>query len=103
MKELIQKHWDGHKKVLYKNDGENNMCYMEALARALNHDSINKIGHSPLKEPKRIKSNSIISISRQYLVKEEIDGKLAQHAFAIANKEALTGLKFLSILQVKRV
>ncbi|KAA6369340.1 MAG: hypothetical protein EZS28_035133 [Streblomastix strix] len=178
MKELIQKHWDGHKKVLYKNDGENNMCYMEALVRALNSDT----------KEKRIKSNSIISISRQYLVKvldqpfdaksrqmteflktfegldfmkysqiitqkfiinqniyfyddghkvyylgdiikyvdeeqeqdedietnesdiqtvdilivqEEIGGKLAQHAFAVANKETLTGLKFCPFCKSK--
>ncbi|KAA6367547.1 MAG: hypothetical protein EZS28_036926, partial [Streblomastix strix] len=35
------------------------MCHLEALAKALNHDTDNK----------RYKQDSIISISRQYLVK----------------------------------
>jgi hypothetical protein len=35
------------------------MCYLEALAKALNPDT----------KERRIKSNSIISISREYLVK----------------------------------
>ncbi|KAA6377884.1 MAG: hypothetical protein EZS28_026589, partial [Streblomastix strix] len=35
------------------------------------------------------------------IVQEEIDGKLAQHAFAVANKEALTGLKFCPFCKSK--
>ncbi|KAA6371298.1 MAG: hypothetical protein EZS28_033176, partial [Streblomastix strix] len=61
------------------------MCNMEALAKALNPDKRKADGGV---DQKRYKQDSIISISRQYLVKEEIDGKLAQHAFAVANKEA---------------
>ncbi|KAA6384350.1 MAG: hypothetical protein EZS28_020125 [Streblomastix strix] len=35
------------------------------------------------------------------IVQEEIDGKLVQHAFAIANKETLTGLKFCPFCKSK--
>jgi hypothetical protein len=58
MKELIDFHCNGRKNVIYKNTGNNNNCYMEAVAKALHPDS----------KEKRYKSESIISISREYLV-----------------------------------
>ncbi|KAA6369383.1 MAG: hypothetical protein EZS28_035090, partial [Streblomastix strix] len=170
MQELIQKHWDGLRQILFKNNGEYNLCYMEAIAKALHHD----------KQEKRYKSDSIISLAREYLfqvldlpfkaksremtkylktfegldyqkysqiitqklqvnqniyfyvedskayyqgqkiiymeydelMKDEqpqiptvdiliVQASNFQHAFAIANKEALTGLKFCPFCQVK--
>ncbi|KAA6388430.1 MAG: hypothetical protein EZS28_016043 [Streblomastix strix] len=58
MKELIDFHCNGRKNVIYKNTGNNNNCYMEAVAKAL---------HPDIKE-KRYRTNEIISISREYLV-----------------------------------
>ncbi|KAA6403489.1 MAG: hypothetical protein EZS28_000987 [Streblomastix strix] len=58
MKELIDIHCKCRKNVIYKNTGNNNNCYMEAIAKALHPDS----------KEKRYKSESIISISREYLV-----------------------------------
>ncbi|KAA6379796.1 MAG: hypothetical protein EZS28_024675, partial [Streblomastix strix] len=58
MQELIQKHWQGHRQILYKNDGEYNLCYMEAIAKALHPDI----------DEKRYMPCSIISIAREYLV-----------------------------------
>ncbi|KAA6380110.1 MAG: hypothetical protein EZS28_024364 [Streblomastix strix] len=143
MKELIDIHCNGRKNAIYKNTGNNNNCYMEAVAKAL---------HPDIKE-KRYKSESIISISREYLVQvlelpfdsksrkmtdllktfeglditkyanivsqkmqskngamlikmklqktidilvveSEWEGNKISHAFAIANKQALTELKF---------
>ncbi|KAA6387854.1 MAG: hypothetical protein EZS28_016620 [Streblomastix strix] len=57
-KELIDFHCGGRKNVIYKNTGNNNICYMEAVAKALHPDT----------KEKRYKSESIISIRREYLV-----------------------------------
>ncbi|KAA6390015.1 MAG: hypothetical protein EZS28_014457 [Streblomastix strix] len=138
MKELIDLHCNGRKNVIYKNTGNNNNCYMEAVAKALHLDS----------KEKRYFPYEIISISKQLLVQvlelpfdsksrkmtdllkvfdglditkyvglqimyqcdeiaiEEIksidilvvesewQGNKISHAFAIANKQALTGLQF---------
>ncbi|KAA6376449.1 MAG: hypothetical protein EZS28_028024 [Streblomastix strix] len=170
MQELIQKHWEGHRQILFKNNGEYNLCYMEAIAKALHPDT----------QEKRYMPNNIISLAREYLVQvldlpfkaksremtkylktfEGLDYQMysqiitqklqvnqniyfydedskayyqgqkiihmeydalmkdeqpeiltvdilivqasnLQHAFAIANKEALTGLKFCPFCQVK--
>ncbi|KAA6392297.1 MAG: hypothetical protein EZS28_012175, partial [Streblomastix strix] len=148
MQELIQKHWQGHRQILQKNNGGYNLCFMGAIAKALHRDT-------PLK---RYIPDSIISLAREYLVevldlllkakskqmtkylkifeaqtirskhiikgqkiiymeydtlqlneKPEIptvdilivQASILQHAFAIANKEALTGLKFCLFCQVK--
>ncbi|KAA6399004.1 MAG: hypothetical protein EZS28_005463 [Streblomastix strix] len=170
MQELIQKHWQGHRQILYRNNGEYNLCYIETIAKALHPDT----------DEKRYKPESIISLARDYLVEvldlpfkaksremtkylktfegldywkysQIITPKLLvnqniyfydedsktyyqgqkiihiendilqtneqpeiptvdilivqasnlQHAFAIANKEALTGLKFCPFCQVK--
>ncbi|KAA6377905.1 MAG: hypothetical protein EZS28_026568, partial [Streblomastix strix] len=58
MKELIDFHCNCCKNVIYKNTGNNNNCYMEAVAKALHPDS----------KEKRYRTNEIISISREYLV-----------------------------------
>ncbi|KAA6369506.1 MAG: hypothetical protein EZS28_034967, partial [Streblomastix strix] len=58
MKELIDFHCNGRKNVIYKNTGNNNNCYMEAVAKAL---------HPDCKE-KRYFNNEIINISKQLLV-----------------------------------
>ncbi|KAA6368506.1 MAG: hypothetical protein EZS28_035967, partial [Streblomastix strix] len=58
MQELIQKHWEGHRQILFKNNGEYNLCYMEAIAKALHPDTIEK----------RYMPCSIISLARDYLV-----------------------------------
>ncbi|KAA6363385.1 MAG: hypothetical protein EZS28_041088, partial [Streblomastix strix] len=142
MQELIQKHWQGHRQILYKSNGEHNLCYMEAIAKALHPDT----------DEKRYKPESIIGIARDYLVEvldlpfkaksremtkylktfegldyqkysQIITQKLLvnqniyfydddskayhqasnlQNAFAVANKEALTGLKFCPFCQIKR-
>ncbi|KAA6376183.1 MAG: hypothetical protein EZS28_028290, partial [Streblomastix strix] len=170
MQEQIQKHWEGHRQILFKNNGEYNLCYMEAVAKALHPDTVEK----------RYMPNNIISLAREYLVqvldlplkakskemtkylkrfegldyqkysqiiiqKQQVNQNIyfydedskayyqgqkiiymeydeltkdeqpeiptvdilivqasnLQHAFAIANKEALTGLKFCPFCQVK--
>ncbi|KAA6368156.1 MAG: hypothetical protein EZS28_036317 [Streblomastix strix] len=58
MKELIDLHCNGRKNVIYKNTGNNNNCYMEAIAKALHSDS----------KEKRYHQDEIISISKQLLV-----------------------------------
>ncbi|KAA6371198.1 MAG: hypothetical protein EZS28_033275, partial [Streblomastix strix] len=59
MQELIQKHWKRHRQILYKNNGEYNLCYMEAIAKALHPDITEK----------RNMLCSIIGLAREYLVK----------------------------------
>ncbi|KAA6379915.1 MAG: hypothetical protein EZS28_024557, partial [Streblomastix strix] len=58
MKELIDLHCNGRKNVIYQNSGNNNNCYMEAIAKALHPDS----------KEKRYFPYEIISISKQLLV-----------------------------------
>ncbi|KAA6399099.1 MAG: hypothetical protein EZS28_005374 [Streblomastix strix] len=59
MQELIQKQWQGHRQILFKNNSEYNMCYMEAIAKALH----------PGTPEKRYMPNNIISLAREYLIK----------------------------------
>ncbi|KAA6384974.1 MAG: hypothetical protein EZS28_019502 [Streblomastix strix] len=58
MQELIQKHWEGHRQILFKNNGEYNLCYMKAMAKALHPDT----------DEKCYMQNNIISLAREYLV-----------------------------------
>ncbi|KAA6382788.1 MAG: hypothetical protein EZS28_021685 [Streblomastix strix] len=52
-------------------------------------------------EPEDETNESDIQTVDILIVQEDIGGKLAQHAFAVANKEALTGLKFCPFCKSK--